>query len=286
MPIKITIDGTELEADADETILQAADRAGIHIPRLCYRPGLPSSHDLRPSESGIYREGEQVKTEVHDPFDGCKLCIVEIDGQDIESTACDTKVTAGMVVKTRSQDLLDKRKVHLSKILKDHPHVCLTCAQKEGCSRTQCSANVPDDQKCCIQLGNCEVEKVADFIGISPETPQYLPQGLAKDEAESLFVRDYNFCIGCLRCVRACSEVSGVRIPDPDPFCPASLPILSTRESQNMAVSYRPTLNTLCEWRPTLGKPSARPRPGPTTSGSTAPVPTGRARPSPPPSAG
>jgi NADPH-dependent glutamate synthase beta subunit-like oxidoreductase len=212
MPFKVTIDGTELEAEANETILQVADRAGIYIPRLCYRPGLQPSHELKPSESGIFRAGEHIKSDKQEQFSGCKLCIVNIEGQEGEKTSCDTRVSDGMVVKTKSAELQAKRKEHLIQILKDHPHVCLTCAQKEGCSRTQCSANVPDPEKCCIQLGNCEVEKVADYIGISPETPQFVPQGLPKDEAEPLFTRDYNFCIGCLRCVHACTEISGADV--------------------------------------------------------------------------
>ncbi|MHC4537980.1 MAG: 2Fe-2S iron-sulfur cluster-binding protein, partial [Planctomycetota bacterium] len=212
MSVKLTIDGQELEAEINETILQVADRAGIYIPRLCSRPGLPPSHDQKPTEGGIYRNGQLITSDSQEPFSGCKLCIVEIDGTEGEQTSCDTKVTVGMVVKTNTPELKTKRQEHLISILKDHPHVCLTCAQKEGCSRTQCSANVPDNEKCCIQLGNCEVEKVADYIIISPETPKYIPEGLPKDESEPLFVRDYNFCIGCLRCVRACSELSGADV--------------------------------------------------------------------------
>jgi NADPH-dependent glutamate synthase beta subunit-like oxidoreductase/Pyruvate/2-oxoacid:ferredoxin oxidoreductase delta subunit len=212
MPIKFTIDGQELEAEADETILQAADREGIYIPRLCMRPGLPPSHDLKPSETGIYHDGEHITTDSSVPFDGCRLCLVELDGQEGEVTACDTIVKEGMMVKTKSPELKQKRQENLVKILKEHPHVCLTCAQKEGCSRTQCSANVPDNEKCCIQLGNCELEKVADYIGIIPETPKYVPQGLAKEDSEPFYVRDNNFCISCLRCVRACTELSGADV--------------------------------------------------------------------------
>jgi formate dehydrogenase beta subunit len=212
MPIKLTIDGTEFEAENNETILQVADRTGIYIPRLCYRPGLPPSHELKPSENGIYRSGKLITSDAQEPFTGCRLCIVEIEGIAGEQTSCDTTVTDGMVVRTNTPALKAKRQENLISILKNHPHVCLTCAQKEGCSRTQCSANVPDNEKCCIQLGNCEVEKVADYIGISPETPKYIPEGLAKDETEPLFVRDYNYCIGCLRCVRACAELSGAEV--------------------------------------------------------------------------
>ena len=134
MPIKIMIDGQELKAEADQTILQTADHAGIYIPRLCMRPGLPPSHDLKPSETGIYRDGVHITTDVTEPFEGCRLCIVELEGQEGEVTACDTSVKEGMVVKTKSPELNQKRQENLVKILKDHPHVCLTCAQKEGWS--------------------------------------------------------------------------------------------------------------------------------------------------------
>ena len=205
------IDEKEVRAEQDETILEAAERAGIYIPHLCARPGLSSSHDLLPTDGGIYRDGELIASDSSDPFEGCKLCIVEIDGQPGEHTSCDTIAADGMVVRTRTPALRSSRQEHLVKILRDHPHVCLTCAQKEGCSRTQCSSNVPDDEKCCVQLGNCELEKVANFVGIADHTPRYVPRNLPKDESV-LFERDYNYCIGCLRCVRACAEVSGADI--------------------------------------------------------------------------
>ena len=212
MAFSITIDDQDISASEGETILAAADRAGIYIPRLCSRPGLPPSHELRPEAEGIYRDGQLVKSDNDDTFKGCQLCIVEIEGRPGQHTSCDTETAPGMVVRTRTPSLRASRQEHLVKILTDHPHVCLTCAQKEGCSRTQCSTNVPDDEKCCIQLGNCELEKVAQYVGIADHTPKYVPRGLPKDESELLFVRDYNYCIGCLRCVRACAEVSGADV--------------------------------------------------------------------------
>ena len=212
MQITLKIDEKEIRAERDETILQAADRAGIYIPRLCYRPGLPSSHELIPKKEGIYREGQRITSDSHDTFQGCQLCIVEIEGRPGEHTSCDTEVSEGMVVRTRTPALVSRRQEHLEAILKDHPHVCLTCAQKEGCSRTQCSTNVPDDEKCCIQLGNCELERVAYYVGIADSTPKYVPEHLPVDDSEPLIVRDYNYCIGCLRCVRACTEVSGADV--------------------------------------------------------------------------
>jgi predicted molibdopterin-dependent oxidoreductase YjgC len=94
-----------------------------------------------------------------------------------------------------------------SKILATHPHACLTCAQREGCSRTDCSTNVPVDERCCKLLGRCELGKVSDYIGIPGDTPKYRPANLPVIKDDPLFDRDYNLCISCLRCVRVCDDV-------------------------------------------------------------------------------
>ena len=107
-------------------------------------------------------------------------------------------------------EALRARKQALGRLLADHPHACLTCAQKEGCSRTDCSTNVPVDERCCILLGRCELEKVSDYIGIPGDTPKYIPKKYPVFLNDPLFDRDYNLCIGCLRCVRVCRDVRGV----------------------------------------------------------------------------
>ena len=96
------------------------------------------------------------------------------------------------------------------RILAKHPHACLICAQKEGCTTKPCSTNVPVEERCCPKFGNCELERVAEYIGIREDTPRYTPQNLPIIENEPLFLRDYNLCIGCTRCVRACQDLRGV----------------------------------------------------------------------------
>jgi len=96
------------------------------------------------------------------------------------------------------------------RILAKHPHACLICAQKEGCTTEPCSTNVPKEERCCPKFGNCELERVAEYIGIREDTPRYTPQNLTVIENEPLFLRDYNLCIGCTRCVRVCQELRGV----------------------------------------------------------------------------
>ncbi len=146
-----------------------------------------------------------------DEFPHCNLCLVSIDGGEPQR-ACTTRVEDGMQIRTTGDDLLAARRDSLRKILANHPHACLTCAQKEGCARTDCSMNVAENERCCELLGRCEIGKVAEYIGIPADTPAYKPSGVPVIMDEPLFVRDYEICIGCMRCVRICRDVRGVDV--------------------------------------------------------------------------
>ena len=83
-------------------------------------------------------------------------------------------------------------------------------AQAEGCPRTQCSSNVPEEERCCELLGSCELERVSRYIGVPPTLPKYKPRGLPHLKDEPLFDVNFELCIGCLRCVRACKDLKEV----------------------------------------------------------------------------
>lgn len=208
--IKIIIDGVEVEAIPGQTILQAALNAGIYIPHLCYHPDLPPVSGSMLSSEVVYRDGQEVKGEAGKEYEGCQLCLVKVEGVSELVRACNTQVSEGMVVYTNTPEIIEARRKNLAKILATHPHACLTCTNREGCDRLRCTLNVPQDERCCILLGRCELGKVADYVGISPETPKYTFEGLPVVKDEPLFLRDYNLCIGCTRCVRVCKEVRGV----------------------------------------------------------------------------
>ncbi len=212
MSVNLTINDKPISAQPGATILEAADQADIYIPRLCYHPGLGSSHGVQPVAK-VHREGGPHENDGSGPaegYPGCRLCLVEIEGRKGHFTACDTTIEKGMAVITQSETLGRKRQDHLVEILRDHPHACLLCAQQEGCSRTQCSANVAEDERCCPLLGNCELQKVAAFVGVKPEISKYVPRGLPVHDSEPFFIRDYNLCVACLRCVRACNDLRGL----------------------------------------------------------------------------
>ncbi|MBW2057390.1 MAG: FAD-dependent oxidoreductase [Deltaproteobacteria bacterium] len=208
----LSIDGVRVEIQEGMTILEAAGSAGIYIPALCSHPDLPPGKGTRPNEA-VFRGKERFENasgEGFDEFAGCRLCLVEIEGVAELQTACNTTAQPGMVIETNTPRVQEERRRNLSSILAGHPHACLTCAQREGCTREPCSTNVPVEERCCIKFGNCELQKVAEYIGIPEETPRWVPTTIPILDGEPLFRRDYNLCIGCLRCVRACRELRGV----------------------------------------------------------------------------
>jgi formate dehydrogenase beta subunit len=206
--VRCTIDDVSVEVPENTTILDAARSAEIYIPTICSHPDLPAAKGLKGGEC-IYW-GSERKEGQPEEYEGCKICLVKIEGTEELKQSCATIVTDGMVVHTNTNEVQEQRKENLMAILKDHPHACLQCAQREGCSREPCSLNVPVNERCCPELGKCELQKVSEFVGIREDTPRYVPKNLPIVEDEPLFKRDYNICIACNRCVRACNDLRGV----------------------------------------------------------------------------
>jgi len=115
-----------------------------------------------------------------------------------------------MKILTNSEKVKNYRKERLYQILYYHPHACLTCAQAEGCSRTQCSANVPEQERCCELFGFCELQNLSDYIGIPGNLPRYKPRGLPVNLNEPLFNFNPELCVGCLRCFRVCHNLKEI----------------------------------------------------------------------------
>ncbi|MGD9191242.1 MAG: FAD-dependent oxidoreductase [Desulfobacterales bacterium] len=208
--VKLLIDGQEVEAPIGATILEAARQADIYIPSLCYHPDLPPAKGIA-ATSAVFQGSRKIDNAMPEEVGkGCGICVVEVEGNDKLVGACATEVQAGMEVVTKNERVTTKRQENLAPIMTRHPHACLTCTQQEGCPRSQCSSNVPEKERCCPQLGHCELQHVVNYVGILDSTPKWIPTDLTIFNEHPLFKRDYNLCIGCTRCVRACRELRGI----------------------------------------------------------------------------
>ncbi len=162
-PVKLTIDGAEVVAGQGMTVLEAAREAGIYLPTLCYHPDL-------------------------EPYAGCRLCIVDIEGQRGLPTACTTRVADGMVVRTSTPEIDQVRRNTLELILADHPTDCLTCVKNQ----------------------RCELQEVAAYLGVTGYRLRPMAGERPVDASNPFFTLDRNYCILCQRCTRACDEVTAV----------------------------------------------------------------------------
>ena len=106
--INLTIDDQKVSVPKGTTILDAARKAGIDIPTLCFLKDI---------------------NEVGD----CRMCIVEVEGRRGFATSCIQKVEEGMVVHTHTKNVLEARRTILDLIISNHSKDCLTCTRSGNC---------------------------------------------------------------------------------------------------------------------------------------------------------
>ncbi len=125
------------------------------------------------------------------PYGACRLCVVEIEGMRGLVGSCTTPATEGMVVHTETPRVNQARRITMELIIANHPSDCLTCAKNQ----------------------DCELLKIAQYLGIQQEDIGRLRRGtqvLPVDDSHPAFIRDPNKCILCGKCVRACHEIACV----------------------------------------------------------------------------
>lgn len=106
--VSITIDSVEVKVKQGTTILEAAKKAGIDIPTLCYLKDI--------NEIGA-----------------CRMCLVEVEGVRGYKAACVYPVEDGMVIRTNTKELIDTKRTILELILSSHQKTCLTCVRNTNC---------------------------------------------------------------------------------------------------------------------------------------------------------
>ena len=115
--IKLTIDGVSVEVPAGTTVLEAAKKAGVNIPTLCYLKDI-------------------------NQIGACRLCVVDTGARSLQA-ACVLPVSQNMVVKTNTPAIREARKINLELLLSNHDKKCLSCARNQKCEL----------QKLCNDLG-------------------------------------------------------------------------------------------------------------------------------------
>ena len=231
--VAFSLDGRTIQSFEGETILQAAQRHGVEIPRLCYKEG--------------YRA------------DGnCRACVVEIKGERTLAPSCCRSASAGMEVHSGSARAIKSQKMVLEMLLSDMPDTgykwsehderqqhgeLSTCASQMGVSVRPALREIRREQPkadlshpamavnldACIQCNRCvracREEQVNDVIG-------YAMRG-----AHSAIVFDLedpmgdSSCVACGECVQACptgalmpktqigSQVVDKKVDSVCPFC-------------------------------------------------------------------
>jgi bidirectional [NiFe] hydrogenase diaphorase subunit len=163
----LTIDGEFISAPATATILDAAAENQIHIPTLCNLVGL-------------------------DAVGACRLCLVEIQGQNKLQPACTTRVEENMVVNSKSARIQKYRRMIVEMLFAEGNHVCSVC----------------------VANGHCELQQLGYEVGMDSVRFDYLYPNKTIDATHERFILDHNRCVLCTRCVRVCDEIEGAHTWD------------------------------------------------------------------------
>ncbi len=169
---KISIDGIEVEVDGAMTIIQAAEVAGVEIPRFCYHERLTIAGN-------------------------CRMCLVEVVGGPPKPAAsCAMQVRdlrpgpngEAPLVKTKSPMVRRAREGVMEFLLINHPLDCPICDQG----------------------GECDLQDQAMAYGV--DFSRYREPKRASEDLNlgPLVETKMTRCISCTRCVRFTSEVAGI----------------------------------------------------------------------------
>src|SRR5664279_2560664 len=107
-PVKISVDGRELQVLPGTLLIDACRAAGIEVPSFCYYPGLSLQA-------------------------ACRMCLVEVERTPKLQTACTLVAMPGMVVRTNTEQVHQARKAMLEFLLANHPLDCPVCDKGGEC---------------------------------------------------------------------------------------------------------------------------------------------------------
>jgi len=164
--VNLKIDKRQVSVNEGSTILEAARALGLEIPTLCY---------LR---------------EICD-VGACRVCVVEIEGDDRLSAACNTLAEDGMVVYTNSRRVREARRVNVELALSAHNSDCTSCVRNQNCSLQHLVSEI----------------NILDI----PYTKRIRSDKWKEDYP---LIRDSSKCIDCMRCMMVCEKVQSLGVWD------------------------------------------------------------------------
>lgn len=160
----LEIDGQEVSFAPGETLYEVSQRVRAQVPTLCYDDRL-------------------------EPFGGCRLCVVEVEGIRNPVASCTTRATAGMKVRTTTPTLERHRKTLLELVASENPE-----------------ARIDPLRGAASQ----ELAQLRTRYGVTGERFAGQRSGRSRPDDDNPFIlRDYDQCISCYRCVRVCAEQEG-----------------------------------------------------------------------------
>jgi NADH-quinone oxidoreductase subunit G len=198
--ITLSINNEQVQANEGDTVLEAAKKANVAVPHLCYMEGLEN-------------------------YGGCGLCVVEVEGERNPTRACVREVTQGMKVLTNTSKVRGIRRTVVELLLSNHPQDCFTCVRNQNCQLLdvaselgvrsirlnsvatkkdldKSSVSITRDPNKCILCSRCirvcnDVQTVGaiDFSnrGFELEVCTFGGKGLGKSE-----------CVNCGQCIHVC----------------------------------------------------------------------------------
>src|SRR4051812_48775881 len=193
--IAFKLDGREVEAEPGETVLQVADRVGVEIPRLCYKPGMEA-------------------------VGNCRACMVEVAGERVLAASCCRMPSQGMDVKATSERARKSQQLVLELLQSDMPEAEYTLhnevdewsarlevgrprfAPRPGIAPDFSHPGITVRLDACIQCTRCvracRDEQMNDVIGLAMRGWQ---EKIVFDMDDAM---GQSTCVTCGECVQAC----------------------------------------------------------------------------------
>jgi NADH-quinone oxidoreductase subunit G len=161
--VEIELDGHKVEVPEGSMVMHAAEKAGTYIPHFCYHKKLSIAAN-------------------------CRMCLVDVEKAPKAMPACATPVSAGMVVRTKSDKAIKAQQSVMEFLLINHPLDCPICDQG----------------------GECQLQDLA--VGYGASSSQYEEDKRVvfhKDVGPLISMEEMSRCIHCTRCVRFGEEIAG-----------------------------------------------------------------------------